>query len=211
MPKGHIAVVDDDEVIRLSAASLLIDAGFEISLFESGDSFLASHASKSCSCILLDVQMPGSDGLAVLRELRKRGDPPPVLVITAHGHIQVAVTAMKLGADDFLEKPFAAGDLRVAIDRVVARGSARDDARNVRNEAAALVATLTPRQLQVLHGIVRGLQNKMIAYELGLSVRTVEVFRCQLLGRLGVSGTAEAVRLAIAAGLTENGAAKRSA
>jgi two-component system response regulator FixJ len=208
MPKGHIAVVDDDEVIRLSAASFLIDAGFDVSLFESGDSFLASHASNSFSCILLDVQMPGSDGLAVLRALRERRDPPPVLVMTAHGDTRVAVTAMKLGAEDFLEKPYAAGDLRDAIDRAVARGSTRGDVRNVRNKAVALVASLTPRQLQVLQGIVRGLQNKIIAHELGLSVRTVELYRCRLLERLGVRGTAEVVRLAIAAGLAEYGAAQ---
>jgi two-component system response regulator FixJ len=206
MPKGQIAVVDDDEVVRLSIAALLIDAGFGASLFQSGDSFLASLAPESFSCILLDVQMPGSDGLAVLRALRERSDPPPVVVMTAHGDTRVAVTAMKLGAYDFVEKPYVADALRDVIDRAVASRSASDGARDARDKAAALMATLTRRQRQVLQGILRGLQNKVIAYELGLSVRTVELYRGQLLAKLGVTGTAEAVRFAIAAGLDENGA-----
>lgn len=207
MFKGRIAVVDDDEIVRQSIATLLVNAGFDVRLFEGGDSFLASHASDLFSCVLLDVQMPGSDGLAVLLALRERGDPPPVIVMTADGNTRVAVTAMKAGAYDFVEKPYVEGDLLDVIDRAVARGSTCDDARIARDKAAALMATLSPRQLQVLKGIVRGLQNKNIAYELGLSVRTVEVYRCQLLARLGVRGTAEAVRFAIAAGLAENGPA----
>jgi two-component system, LuxR family, response regulator FixJ len=206
MNRTQIAVVDDDEVVRLSIATYLTDAGFDVSLFDSGDSFLAGDASNSFSCILLDVQMPGSDGLAVLRALGEGGDPPPVVVMTAHGDTRVAVAAMKLGAYDFVEKPYVAGDLRGVIDGAVAGRLTSDDARNLRKQAASLVASLTPRQFQVLQGIVRGLQNKNIAYELGISIRTVEAYRGQLLERLGARGTAEAVRLAIAAGITDDGA-----
>lgn len=196
-----VAIVDDDEVVRQSVAGLLTRTGFDVTEFESGDTFLSTPDSERFSCVLLDLQMPGSDGLAVLRALADRGESPPVLVITGHGGIAAAVDAMKLGALDFLEKPYAPDGLLAAVRKALKTDSEGKDARALRDEAAARLDSLSQRQVQVLRGILNGQPNKIIAYELGLSIRTVEAYRAQLLERLGVRGTAEAVRLAIAAGM----------
>jgi two-component system response regulator FixJ len=203
MSRKCVAVVDDDEAVRLSTASLLERFGFDVKLFESGDAFLELGSFSGISCILLDLQMPGRDGLAILRVLTERDDSPPVLVLTAHGGIPAVVEAMKLGAHDFMEKPYDADALLTKIEEAVQQSSGAKAAASVNAEAAALVATLSGRQRQVLQGIVRGLPNKIIAYELKLSIRTVEAYRAQLLARLGARGTADAVRMAIAAGFVD--------
>jgi two-component system response regulator FixJ len=204
MSRKCIAVVDDDQAVRLSTADLLERLGFDVKLFESGDAFLDSGSLAGISCILLDLQMPGRDGLAVLRALAERGDSPPSLVLTAHGGIPAAVEAIKLGAYDFMEKPYDADALLTKIEGAMQQPPGVKGAGGGNAEAAALVAALSGRQRQVLGGIVRGLQNKIIAYELGLSIRTVEAYRAQLLERLGARGTADAVRVAIAAGIMDN-------
>jgi two-component system response regulator FixJ len=202
MPGTLLAVVDDDEGIRLSTGGLLEGAGYQVRLFESGDDFLARWSPAETGCILLDLQMPGRDGLDVLRELGARGDSPPVVVITAHGCVAVAVEAMKLGASHFMEKPYGAEELLDELGRALASVSERGDARARRAKAIALVDSLSSRQRQVLLGILKGLPNKIIAFELGLSIRTVEAYRAQLLEKLGARGTAEAVRIALSAGLS---------
>ena len=205
MSRDIIAVVDDDEAVRLSTCQVLELSGFRVRLFRSGDDFIASGTTGSISCILLDLHMPGSDGLAVLRVLRDRGGSPPVLVITAHGDLGVAVQAMRLGAHDFIEKPYGAADLVASIESALESCAQAQDERALRRQATALVETLTRRQRQILHGIFQGMPNKIIAFELGLSIRTVEAYRSQLLAKLGVGSTAEAVRLAIAAGIGDEG------
>jgi two-component system response regulator FixJ len=199
-----IAVVDDDEAVRLSTADLLGRLGFDVKLFKSGDDFLDSNGFAELSCVLLDLQMPGRDGLAVLRALAERGASPPTLVLTAHGGIPAAVEAIKLGARDFMEEPYDVDVLLKKIEEAIQQPAAVKGAPSVNEEAAALVASLSGRQRQVLRGIVRGLQNKIIAYELNLSIRTVEAYRAQLLERLGARGTADAVRTAIAAGFADD-------
>jgi two-component system response regulator FixJ len=204
MSRKCIAVVDDDEAVRLSTAHLLERLGFEVRLFKSGDVFLDSGSLAGIDCILLDLQMPGRDGLAVLRELAARGESPAALVLTAHGGIPAAVEAIKLGAHDFMEKPC---DVEVLLRKIEAATQRPADKRGMpgpNEEAAALVAALSGRQREVLRGVVRGLQNKIIAHELGLSIRTVEAYRAQLLERLGARGTADAVRTAIAAGFVDD-------
>ena len=203
MSRKCIAVIDDDEAVRLSTSDLLQRLGFDVKLFRSGDAFLESGQSEGIDCILLDLQMPGRDGLAVLRVLAERGESPPALVLTAHGGIPAAVEAIKLGAHDFMEKPYDAEVLLRKIEEAMQRPADTRGRARANAEAAALIATLSARQRQVLGGIVRGLQNKIIAYELGLSIRTVEAYRAQLLDRLGARGTADAVRVAIAAGLMD--------
>jgi two-component system response regulator FixJ len=204
MNRKCIAVVDDDEAVRLSTADLLQRLGFDVKLFKSGDAFLEADSLAEISCILLDLQMPGRDGLGVLRALAQRGDSPPALVLTAHGGIPAAVEAIKLGAHDFMEKPYEADLLLAKIDEAIERPPGGKIAGSGNAEAVALVAELSGRQRQVLHGIVRGLQNKIIAYELDLSIRTVEAYRAQLMERLGARGTADAVRVAIAAGIMDD-------
>jgi two-component system response regulator FixJ len=200
MLRQQIAVVDDDEAVRLSTAELLGRAGYDVKLFESGDDLLEYSNITGVSCILLDLRMPGQDGHSVLRELGRRGGAPPVLVITGHGDIQAAVEAMKLGACEFMEKPYDAEDLLAKLEAAL-NGTARS--RAISEEAASRVAQLSDRQHQILQGILSGLQNKIIAHELGLSVRTVETYRALVMDKLGAHGTADAVRLAIAAGLAE--------
>jgi two-component system response regulator FixJ len=197
-----IAIVDDDDVVRQSTAVLLERAGYRIRAFESGDAFLAAQFPGDSDCVLLDMRMSGTDGLGVLKALGAWDAMPPVLVLTGHGAVPEAVEAMKLGAADFLEKPYPAEALLSAIEKALESGPT-GKAGVVDAYAAAKVATLSHRQVQVLRGILKGQPNKIIAYELGLSIRTVEAYRAQLLEKLGVRGTAEAVRLAIAAGMLE--------
>ena len=203
MARGLIAIVDDDEAVRQSTEQILLRSGYCIALFASGDDFVDSEIAEPLSCVLLDLRMPGRSGLEVLDALRNRGDAVPVIVITAHGDLAAGIAAMKLGACDFIEKPYAAEDLLAAIETAMERATDASDADASRARARALVETLTPRERQVLQGILKGEQNKIIAFELDLSIRTVEAYRSQLLKKLGVRGTAEAVRLGLAAGLGE--------
>lgn len=201
MPDRHlVAVVDDDDAVRLSTERLLGRRGFDVVPFVSGDAFLASELPGNLDCILLDLRMPGTDGIAVLRALKERGLWLKIVVLTGHGDISLAVDAMKLGALDFLEKPYPPAALVEAIRHVCATPLPTTGPQ-VDEEARKKLAKLTPRQRDVLLGVLKGQQNKIIAYELGLSVRTVEAYRGQLLTNLGVRGTAEAVRLALAAGM----------
>ena len=202
MPPILIAIVEDDEAVRLSTCYLLKGAGFDVKPFKSGEDFLAGGTSDPVACILLDMRMPGCGGLAVLHALKERGNSPPVLVITGHGDVALAVDAMKLGAHDFMEKPYEVSVLLAAIEKALASHSTVEVTQTIRSEARTLVETLSRRQRQVLQLILGGLQNKLIAHELGLSIRTIEAYRSQLLTKLGVTGTAGAVRLALAAGLS---------
>lgn len=201
MDNEIVLIVDDDQAVRDGTARLLKRAGYEVGTYESGDLFLTERLPDNACCVLLDVRMPGTDGIEVLRILESRDERPPVIVLTGHGDIPLTVQAMRLGAVDFLEKPYAPDMLLKAIEsarrlRSEKRGPAAFDP-----AAQAAVAGLTWRQRQVLAGILLGHPNKIIAYELGLSNRTVEAYRAQLLARLKVRGTAEAVKLAIAAGM----------
>ncbi|MEA3046163.1 MAG: two-component system, LuxR family, response regulator FixJ [Sphingomonadales bacterium] len=195
-----IAIIDDDDAVRHSTAGLLRRAGHRVEAYTDGAEFLASDLPEDLACILLDMRMPGVDGLAVMRALVQRGVSSPILVLTGHGDIPMAVEAMRLGAVDFLEKPYPAQDLLQAIGRVLMAGPGTKGG-TADPEAVAKIARLSQRQQQVLKGILKGQPNKIIAYELGLSIRTVEAYRAQLMEKLGVRGTAEAVRMALAAGL----------
>jgi FixJ family two-component response regulator len=199
-----VAIVDDDQAVRDTTARLLERAGYRVLAFESGDDFLASYLPGDVDCVVLDLRMPGTDGFGVLEALQGGGSMPPVLVLTGDGAISAAVDAMKLGAADFLEKPCPSKVLLGAIARSLASGPRRKPGA-ADPEAAARLKMLSRRQVRVLQAIVKGQSNKMIAYELRLSIRTVEADRAQLLEKLGVRGIGEAVRLAIAGGMLESG------
>ena len=201
-----IAVVDDDDGARLSTEWLLESAGYRVLPFADGESFLASRLLHRVTCVLLDMRMPGLSGLDVLEALAGREDSPAVLVLTGHASIPTAVAAMKLQAADVIEKPYAHPALLGAVERALAIGARARASRARKGEARALVDGLPERQRQVLTGMTRGRPNKIIAWELGLSVRTVETYRAQLLDRLRVRSTAEAVRIALAAGLDRRAA-----
>jgi two-component system response regulator FixJ len=198
-----IAIVDDDNDLRRSTGDLLKAEGYRVQSFTNGAEFIAADPDTALSCILLDIEMPGLDGIGVLQALGERGLRVPVLVITGQGDVPTAVKAMRLGAVNFIEKPYAADELlravREALDGLAPRRMLPPDG----GQARAKVASLTERQRGVLLGVMKGHANKMIAFELGLSVRTVESYRAQMLEKLGARGTAEAVRMGIAAGLAE--------
>jgi two-component system response regulator FixJ len=198
-----VHVVDDDPTVRRSLERLLYSAGFRSVLYENPWSFLDAAPGLSAGCVLLDVRMPEMDGLELQAWLTRFGFPLPMIVITGHGDIQTAVWAMKAGAVDFIEKPFDDDSLIAAIETALA-GSGRAFRDREIAEAAERIALLSPREREVLDGLVAGRQSKVIAYDLGLSVRTVEVHRARMLERLGTRRLAEAVRLAVLAGLTPN-------
>ena len=199
----HVYLVDDDEAIRRSASFMLKTSGFIVSAFASGTDFLKAAHGLGVGCVLLDVRMPDIDGLAVQAELKARGIALPVIVMTGHGDVTVAVAAMKAGAVDFLEKPFEKAELLAALDD----GFARIDQSGHRAVRAAVAAVrleaLTPRERDVLRGLVNGLPNKTIGYDLGISPRTVEIHRAHLMTKLEVRSLAEALRIAFAAGWSE--------
>jgi two-component system, LuxR family, response regulator FixJ len=202
MSAHRIAIVDDDDAVRVSTARLLESAGHRVHSFANGDDFLKARLPEGLNCVLLDMRMPGLSGLDVLRAIGDQDNPPSGLMLTGHGDIPLAVEAMKLGAIDFIEKPYAPRKLLDAIESASELYEQSQAQQSGNREAEKLVESLSERQRQVLHGIVRGRPNKIIAYELSLSIRTVEAYRAQMLEKLGVRSTAEAVRIAIAAGLT---------
>ena len=201
MDKRLIHLIDDEEAIRRSAGFMLRTSGFDVKVYESGVAFLREAKSADPGCILLDVRMPEMDGLEVQRELNSRGIAMPVIVLTGQGDISIAVQAMKAGAVDFLEKPFEKAQLLEAIERGFDRLGKHEQAVASEHEAAIRIAALTPREQDVLRGLVRGHPNKTIAYDLGISPRTVEVHRANCMTKLEVHSLSEALRIAFAAGL----------
>ena len=194
-----IHLVDDDEAIRRSAGFMLKTSGFRVQSYESGDHLLKSAASLEPGCILLDIRMPGMDGLEVQQALKERGVGLPVVIMTGHGDVTLAVQAMKAGAVDFIEKPFEKAVLLGAIDQAFSRLDRSSEARERAKEAEVQLNGLTPREREVLDGLAQGLPNKTIAYDLGISPRTVEIHRANLMTKLGVKSLSEALRIAFAA------------
>lgn len=200
-PKRIIHLVDDEESIRKSAGFMLKTSGFLVEAYPSGVAFLKVVKSVEPGCILLDIRMPEMDGLEVQETLAERGITMPVIVLTGHGDVSIAVRAMKAGAVDFLEKPFEKAALLASIDDAFSRLD-NADARSVRaSEATVRIAALTARERDVLVGLAQGYPNKTIAYDLGISSRTVEVHRANLMTKLEVNSLSDALRIAFAAGL----------
>jgi two-component system response regulator FixJ len=207
MPTERIVhVVDDDADVRRSLERLLLSAGFTPLLYDGGLAVLDAVSGLSAGCVLLDVWMPGMDGLELQAKLNELEIRLPVIVMTGHGDVPTAVRAMKIGAVDFIEKPFDDERLLARIELALA-GAPRADREREALEAAQRIALLSPRERQVLDGLVAGQPNKVIAHDLGISVRTVEVHRARMLQRLGTRQTAEAIRLAVMATLAPPGAA----
>jgi two-component system response regulator FixJ len=205
-----IYIVDDDADVRRSLQRLLDAAGFRPVTFESAAAFLGAASSLAAGCILLDIQMPGMDGLELQSRLLHLGIAWPVILMAGQGDVQSAVRAMKAGAIDFIEKPFDNEVLFKAIEAAFARASQLNRAHEA-EEAARRIAALSPREREVLDALVSGRPNKVIAYDLGLSVRTVEVHRTRMMDRLGVRQLAEAIRLAVMAGLAPGPPSKPNA
>jgi two-component system response regulator FixJ len=196
-----VHVVDDEEAMRRSTSYTLKTSGYAVETWDSGAAFLKEVRHVEQGCILLDVRMPELDGIEVQRELAGRGVTMPVVIMTGHGDISTAVQAMKAGAVDFIEKPFDKGSLLKAIAMAFERLASAAAAAARAADAAVIVAALTPRERDVLTRLAQGLPNKTIAYDLGLSPRTVELHRANLMTKLGVRSLSDALRIAFAAGM----------
>ena len=200
-----IHLVDDDEAVRHSASFMLRHAGFSVKTYADGVTFLESAQQAAPGCILLDVQMPHMDGLEVQQRLNDLGVSLPVIVLTGHGDVEVAVKAMKAGAIDFVEKPYEKQTLVVALTRAFERLDARSQKDVLTDEAKGRVERLTPRERDVLIGLVDGFTNKMIAESLDISPRTVEIHRANLMEKLDAPSLSSVLRIAFAAGVGLDG------
>jgi two-component system, LuxR family, response regulator FixJ len=197
-----VHVIDDDEAVRESLAFLLRSAKVAVQTYESAVAFLESSSGLTTGCIITDVRMPGIDGLELLRRLRQQDNKVPVIVVTGHGDIPLAVEAMKIGAADFLEKPFDDEALLASVRAALSRNNkdAQHDA-----ERCAIhqrLAALSNRERQVLEGLVAGLPNKTIAHDLGISPRTVEIYRANVMTKMEAKSLSELVRMALIADIT---------
>ena len=203
-PQSLVCIVDDDEAIRESLKLLLYAEGLRTCAYESADAFLAEEQHPSFDCMLLDIRMPGTDGLELFRILNKRHLPYPVIFITGHGDIPLAVSAIKLGAYDFLTKPFAEGEL---LDKV---RSAIEHYRSSRahllelQELQARVDSCTPREQDVMRLLAQGLPNKGIAEALGISPRTVEIHRAHVMEKMDADSLPALVRMVTALETEQN-------
>jgi two-component system response regulator FixJ len=194
-----VHLVDDDGAVRRSVAFMLKTSGHQVEAYESGMELLKKTGQLGEGCILLDIRMPGMDGLEVQQALQDKGIGLPVIIMTGHGDVALAVKAMKAGAVDFIEKPFEKETLLASLGegfRRLARNEVADDRAK---DAQVRLQALTPREREVLEGLAHGLPNKSIAYDLGISPRTVEIHRANLMTKLGVASFSEALRIAFAA------------
>lgn len=199
--KTVIHVIDDDAAMRDSLAFLLDVNGFAPLVFESADAFLGSVEVKQLACVVSDIRMPGMTGIELVRKLKELGTACPVILITGHGDVALAVEAMKAGAVDFIEKPFDDVALLGAIKASLETRAVTDQGGTAKAEADARLADLSPRERDVLQGLVAGKINKVIAHELSISPRTVEVYRANLMAKTGARSMSELMRIALAAGL----------
>jgi two-component system, LuxR family, response regulator FixJ len=202
--RGKVYVIDDDEAMRDSLDFLLGSADFHVTLFESARHFLDALSSIDFGCVVSDVRMPGIDGIELLKRLKASHSVFPVVIMTGHGDVPLAVEAMKLGAVDFLEKPFEDDRLIGMIDAALrqAESSARSEA--VMLDVAARVTTLSPRERQVMDGLIAGLSNKLIAKEYDISPRTIEVYRANVMTKMQAGSLSELVRLAMRAAVLKD-------
>ncbi|HVZ27476.1 MAG TPA: response regulator FixJ [Rhizomicrobium sp.] len=200
MSASHtIHLIDDDEDVRKALAFLLGTAGHAVRVYESATAFLDKLDGLQPGCIVSDVRMPGVDGLEMQRRLKEKGIGLPIVVMTGHADVPLAVQAMKLGAVDFIEKPFADNVMLEAIDRALAAAPPTDG----RGELAVIrtrLDALSERERQVLSGLLAGHPNKTIAYDLGISPRTVEVHRANVMTKMAAGSLSELVRMALLAG-----------
>jgi len=199
--KGKVYVIDDDEAMRDSLNFLLDSADFNVTLFETAMKFLDILPSLDFGCVVSDVRMPGLDGIELLKRMKAGHSTFPIVIMTGHGDIPLAVEALKLGAVDFLEKPFEDDRLIGMIDAAIRQAETAAKSEAVKLDIAARIATLSPRERQVMEGLIAGLSNKLIARDYDISPRTIEVYRANVMTKMQANSLSELVRLAMRAGL----------
>jgi len=190
-----VFIVDDDEAVLRLLHTLISSVDLEVETFRTAQAFLDAFKPTRRGCILLDIRMPGMSGLELQRELRERGIRLPVIFLSGHGDVQVAVHAMKAGAADFIEKPFNNDLLRDRVQKAVAESQYADQTRMRKDEVEMRIAMLTPREQQVLDLVALGNTNKTIARQLAISQRTVEIHRAKVMDKMRAESLAELVRM----------------
>jgi two-component system response regulator TtrR len=196
-PRGVVYVVDDDEGVRDSLQYLLEASQYLVYTFASAENFLAQFDPHAIAVLVLDVRMPGMSGLQLQEELLARKAALPIVFVTGHGDVSMAVSTMKKGAVDFIEKPFNQADLKALVDRLLVQARERAAAVERERMNAALLARLTAREQQVLERIVAGRLNKQIAADLGISIKTVEAHRANIMDKLEANTVADLMRVAL--------------
>jgi two-component system response regulator FixJ len=205
MPRERLVyIVDDDEAVRDSLSILLESNAFALRSFGSAPEYLAAASSLPAGCLIVDISMPEMDGLELQRRLSERSLDFPMIVITGHGDVPLAVRAMKAGAIDFIEKPFAAEAILDSLAAAFSNMATPNEEEPERVAATAKLALLSPREREVLAGLLAGLPNKSIAYDLAISPRTVEIHRARVMDKMGARSLSELIRLALAAGVQPN-------
>ena len=199
--KGKVFVIDDDEAMRDSLNFLLDSADFKVTLFEAALSFLDALPGLDFGCVVSDVRMPGLDGIELLKRMKAGNSTFPIVIMTGHGDVPLAVEAMKLGAVDFLEKPFEDDRLIGMIDAAIRQAEPAAKSEAVTLDIASRIATLSPRERQVMDGLIAGLSNKLIARDYDISPRTIEVYRANVMTKMQANSLSELVRLAMRAGM----------
>jgi two-component system, LuxR family, response regulator FixJ len=202
MPNDQMVyVIDDDDAARDSLAFLLRTADVDVRTYASAEEFLAAAPTLNGGCVVTDVRMPQMDGLELLRRVRALDLTLPVIVMTGHGDIPLAVEAMKAGAVDFFEKPFSDDAMLGAVRRALGRGQQERAREAERDAVKERLANLSARERQVLEGLVAGKANKVIAFDLGISARTVEIYRANVMTKMNAASLSELVRMALSAGI----------
>jgi two-component system response regulator FixJ len=202
--RGNVYVIDDDEAVRDSLDFLLGAADFHVTLFESAHKFLDAISTVDFGCVVSDVRMPGIDGIELLKRLKASRSVFPVVIMTGHGDVPLAVEAMKLGAVDFLEKPFEDERIIGMIDVALRQAESNAQGEAMTHDIAARIASLSPRERQVMDGLIAGLSNKLIARDYDISPRTIEVYRANVMTKMQAGSLSELVRLAIRAGVLKD-------
>jgi FixJ family two-component response regulator len=201
-PNSFVFLIDDDASVRKGVSRLLRSAGYRSEVFESAPDFLARDQHPGPSCVIVDVRMPGLNGIELQKTLIKRRREEQLIFITGHGDISMCAQAMKAGAVDFLPKPFRADELLQCVQRALARSVDERSRTAEKNKARQLLDLLTPREFEVMQLVIRGMLNKQIAGELGRAEKTVKVHRGRLMQKLGVTSVADLVRLSERAGVS---------
>lgn len=196
-----VHIVDDNPAIQESLSTLLVTSGYETAVYRNGKEFINNYKPGECECLLLDINMPGQSGLELQRELNKRLVEIPIIFITAHGNIDNAVTAMKNGAFDFIEKPFRGKELLARLETILNACDNKDNTRSITSNFRALFNELTVREQEIFRELIKGLSSKEIGRNLDISFRTVEVHRARIMEKMLVKNLAELVRKSILSGI----------
>ncbi len=197
MREPMVYVVDDDQAVRDSLGLLLRSMGLKAQLFESGQAFLDAFDPDWCGCLVLDIRMPGMSGMELHQRLREVHNHLPVIFVTGHGDVPMAVEAMHNGAFDFIQKPFRDQELLDRINQALSWDAEHRSEEDLRRQVQERFATLTPREREVMEWVVRGLANKVIAMDLELSQRTVEIHRARVMEKMHARSLADLVRMSL--------------